>query len=315
MKLKQLTEGLSSVLYHTTFLKNVASILETDEFRLTPSFKNSAEFRIGSKKLFFLSTSRAKDNDYNNTKFANAFFSDEIACILVLDGKALSNNYSGNPVDYWQTYDKKYLSKKTEMEDRIYSDKPIIPNAKRYIREIHVLFKDGEISLRDRKYVIELKKSGIPIWLYDEEYTFEYQIKRDAKPLSEFRFVQLATQPETKNIDKESTDKLLKRRAKRYGRDIDHSNTPDGLLFWIEILTTPITQFNNLSISTRNGISNLYDIDDRDMYNNLDNVLHKEANNPYWIKRIAPIMKRNRLTSPRDIMDFVKTRWESVADK
>jgi len=310
MKLKQLTEGISSVLYHATSLKNAASIIESNEFRLAPTFKNGAEVSTGSTKLFFLSTTRSKTGNYTLISAGNR----DGDAILVLDGDALGNNYSGKPVDYWGRTFRKETPTKNEMEDRIYNDNPTIPNALRYIREIHVLFKDKEISSNSRSYLVELKKSGIPIWLYDDVKSYILQIKDNAKPLSEFLLSKWKNRNIYPQIDRDATDKLLRRRAKKTGNKKELEKRSYGLKFWFELLTIPINQFDNLNFDMRNAISNLYGFYGTDMKNSLNADLQNESGKPQWSKRLAPIMRKNGLRTSGDIFNFIKSRWETVAD-
>ncbi len=65
MRVEQLLEGISDVLFHITSLKNAAQIIEDDKFVLTHSFKNTSEEDASAKKLFFMSTSRSPTNDFN----------------------------------------------------------------------------------------------------------------------------------------------------------------------------------------------------------------------------------------------------------
>lgn len=183
---KLLTEGLSSILYHSTDFNSLASILKNDRFRLTTSVGNPTEQGMNKKrdKLFYMSTTRSKRGGYGSDPYKRAV-------MIVLDGKKLSNNYTGNPVDYWgrewRTTDKSGRS--NEFEDRIFTEKPFITNAKKYIKEIHVLFIEDQYSNdRNRSYFrkmfVALKKSKIPYYLYDDKKHYINQNKSKSVDLN-----------------------------------------------------------------------------------------------------------------------------------
>jgi len=160
---KLLQERASSdVLYHFTKLNNLYGILKTNEFQLNSSLSISPEeYKLSNNKLYYLSTSRTPINYYikNNFKINTA--------ILVLDGNKLNNKYKIKPVDYFSalSVNDKELS---ESEDRILTNDPEIPNAKSYIKEIHIYYEQT-------KYIIELINkiilitNNIPIYFYDYE--------------------------------------------------------------------------------------------------------------------------------------------------
>lgn len=163
---KNLSEGASDILYH--FTSKINQILETNEFILRPTFAYSrtVEYEKSNKKLFFMSTTRSKSSGYKsgNTK-------------IVLDGRKLKQRYKIIPVDYWN-WEKKLKSssisdlryyidamKSLEQEDRIVSDKPIIPNASDYILSIHYLrYGDDDKYLKRLSYYCE--KHNIPLYAY-----------------------------------------------------------------------------------------------------------------------------------------------------
>ena len=129
-----LIEGISPVLYHTTNAYRLESILSSDTFRLTAGIGTDAE-NATIKNPYFMSFARSMTSAYSQFRepYAPATF-------MKIDGRKLSSNYSGKSVDYWFTGEKRDTNymKHNEMEDRIFSTKPEIKNATKYIDEIYI---------------------------------------------------------------------------------------------------------------------------------------------------------------------------------
>lgn len=182
MRYKELLEGISNILYHSTGLHNVEKILAENAFRLTPDVGNTSEkeHRTSQKKIYFLSLSRSKMGKYHYpvSEFAVG------QSLIVLDGRKLMNaGFSGRPIEYWGFGDK------DEMEDRIFSEKPTIPNANKYISEIHTYFRynDRDDKERDAMYITLLRRVyrqcaqlGIDLYIYNDVKYFNLLDKRHA---------------------------------------------------------------------------------------------------------------------------------------
>ena len=157
-----LFEGLSAILYHKT--NHVAKILASDEFQL--SFAQSAD-EIGKKdtsKWFYLSTARSPVGAYEGGLET-----------LVLDGAKLGQRYAGGPIDYWgPTFRKASQGRSHELEDRVWSRDRVIPNAKSYIKEVHIKQPhpgryEHDDYKRDLRFIYtECKRAGIPVFFYDD---------------------------------------------------------------------------------------------------------------------------------------------------
>ena len=61
-----ITEGLSPVIYHYTSLPILYKILSKNVFLLTPVLINKSEENVGSKKSYFLSTTRSRHGNYHS---------------------------------------------------------------------------------------------------------------------------------------------------------------------------------------------------------------------------------------------------------
>lgn len=92
-------EALSSKVYHFTSIKSVFNILKTNEMFCQSSLATSAD-DYSDKYKFYVSFTRVKSpkegfgyNSYRSSSFARIEF----------DGDKLNNNFSGRPVDYWNS--------------------------------------------------------------------------------------------------------------------------------------------------------------------------------------------------------------------
>lgn len=194
---KRAEAGISDKVYHFTTLSNASKIMSDDRFTLSPVMGTDMEIQLSKNKLFYFSTSREKFGGYTRT---NAYSS---GVVFNLDGRKLSHNYSGDPVDYWGRDWRETMRKggspveeriaKDENEDRVYSDKPEISPASKYIDEIHILLKvSSEQSHYARAYqamidlVRESKLKGIPVFIYDNVKDFKVQNKDKSLSFKDF---------------------------------------------------------------------------------------------------------------------------------
>ena len=176
MKLHEIiVEGISPIVYHYTQVRALNKILGNNQFFLKTSVGTTAEQNHMPKgKYYYLSTTRHKLGGYNLNP-------SEGYAMLVLDGQALSNRYAGKAIDYWGEDFRKMNPQKFEAEDRIYSPVQTIPNAKSYIKEIHVLMASGgnhhHHMQRTMVSYLNIKKSGIPSFFYKNADAFLLQDK------------------------------------------------------------------------------------------------------------------------------------------
>ena len=147
-----LHERTSSVVYHWTTLGVALKILEENKFRLmNNTFKSGEENVIGTshKRMYYMSTTR-------NGKIGMGGYShnDTTWVRFSLDGDMLNSNFHIKGIDYWgggefsmnfRLSNRSEFTNKipkddgnTETEDRIYSRKPIIEHADKFIKQIDV---------------------------------------------------------------------------------------------------------------------------------------------------------------------------------
>jgi hypothetical protein len=169
-----LNEGSSDILYHFTYTSNLLNILKNNELSLTAALGYSSDYNVNKNKFYYLSTTRSRSSGYKKGDVK-----------IVLDGRNIKQNYKITPVDYWQwskdrnDYDSNsaYNSALTslEQEDRIISDNAIIPNAIKYIIEIHIYVDRPNTTLMN--IIDNCKNNNIKLYLYDNKENWLNQIK------------------------------------------------------------------------------------------------------------------------------------------
>jgi len=181
----RLDERLSDVLYHLNSLSKTNDILKSDTFLLSTFVGSGADSELRSRKkgqLYFMSAARSPRSRF--FKYVGAS-----QTILVLDGRKLGHRYAGSPVDYWGPEFRAIDPESTEMEDRLWSREPEIPNFSSYINEIHVfLHKDADKPWLQHELteLAALSESrGVPVYLYENEQAFKLLDKRRALSLDE----------------------------------------------------------------------------------------------------------------------------------
>lgn len=297
MKLKDmLEEGISPIVYHSTEFNNLKKILKSNTFRLVTDFGTQAEVGMRGKKdkYYYLSTTRHKLGGYSLEPYHKAV-------MLVLDGKKLGNTYGGKAVDYWGPAFRKIDPKKAEAEDRIYNTKPIIPNAKKYIKEIHVLYETDRADTAnrqsyDRKAFIEMKKSGIPIWIYDDRKN--YLIQNKAKSVK---------------LDLEYVSAINKEKPLIYN---DLGNKYNDVEPWIELYHK--TKKSSLSKKARDRLYNLRSYA-QDAVTNLSNAIHNDKKSDNKVNRqinsLIKIMRKEKLRSVKDFIIMIQDKWYPVTEE
>jgi len=164
VRVTDLFEGISDIVFHRTVFTNLIGILKTDQFELRPAFAKPIEQEYTKKKtdLYFMSTARTKNSKY---------ISDSGTPVLTLDGRKLKQNYSGYGMDYYGPSWREIDRGQYEQEDRVFSQKPNIPRARNYILMIEIVmgYNAGRQADNIFKIYSMAKKSSIPIKFYDSK--------------------------------------------------------------------------------------------------------------------------------------------------
>ena len=159
-----LNEMLSSKCYHFTTLNGLLRILKTNSFLLkTDVVSDTEHWADKPRHRFFMSTTRVRNGKYGYNHFIKK---EDMLVRITLNGDLLNANYRGMPIN-WQMHSEKtrgyepnlrsaessksramynnpdwrlaQIQPFVENEDRIFSSKPTIPNADRYIERIDIL--------------------------------------------------------------------------------------------------------------------------------------------------------------------------------
>lgn len=277
------------MLYHFTSVNKLVNILDNDQFRLTPDIGTSAEQgqRRRSKDIYYMSFARSKTGQYHYP--VSSYQSG--AAMLVIDGRALmADGYTGKSVDYWQM-----PGAKNEMEDRIFSDQAYIPNASKYINEIHLLLKPkhGEDSYardyrRIRSTVLMAKQQKIPVFVYDDTDAFNLLNKKKSKKLT--------AMPKPIKQDSSST----------YFRKARNPFAP-----FIEMIN--VSSYDRLSPRAKKDLNNMVGWNRRDGIRQLANDIHNSRSSSDMranLDKFLDQLKTLKITNLQDFADWLDNKFK-----
>lgn len=184
-----LLEGLSSLVYHFTGIQNILKILEQDKLIASGAMANVADGGSQNRnKHFYVSFQRSR-----SAQIGYAGNTGGGGCCIEFDGQALNSKYKGTAIDYWQRgkdpkvngLGKSGVMSSNELEDRLVLDTPYVPNARRYIKSIHVTVRENQ----GREYYDKLdkycKRLDIPVYFYATDEDFRNGFKQRAVPLEQ----------------------------------------------------------------------------------------------------------------------------------
>lgn len=160
----ELMEGLTDVVYHYTDISALDGILSTDELKCTVVQGKADSY--SRRHLFYISMSRSR-----NAKVS--YYGSRKDVRLTLDGRKLSQRFSASPVNYWGG-SKGDINSGFEYEDRLFTDRPSIPDAHSYIMRIDVYVPDG-LDRTHSRMRHAAGRMGIPIYFYSDRRAFSGQ--------------------------------------------------------------------------------------------------------------------------------------------
>lgn len=292
MKIQQILEGISQILYHSTRAPGFERIMTDNQFQLTPDLGSQLErgFRKGSKKLYYFSTSRSRTGAYH---YPTKEYSTGTV-LFVLDGrKLMADGYTGQALDYWADPEMPTYADNDEMEDRIYSTRPVIPNASKYITAVHIYYNPSVNAASAKTAPAQLragalaaKRAGIPTYVYTDIAAYNRLDKRASVGISA----------------------LAGTRQPPEGSLLDQKNTK------------PFDEYTELLLAPRPNISRgaqmlLTDILSRDTdwsANTLDNLMLKYRKGPKrsLLDQFVRRMQRLKLNTPESVIEFIKKRFQ-----
>lgn len=297
-----ITESASDEIFHLSSLNGAIKILQTKSFKLTGAVDpKHADAKHQKGKAYYLSTSRNPSNDYAKH---NAGYS----VMFNLNGRWFNQRYKSVPVDYWE---RMWLStlgtqdfRASEQEDRILSDKPIIPfeNPNDVIDEIHIMVakdryksKDEEYSDQQRnaqstarKIVVLAKQMDIPVFLYNELSDFLTQNKNKSLPLTYLK----AQNTEIRSYNDRINIWLQK---------------------WIELYHKKDQKsLSKEADKLRYNLIYSYSNDDLGLNNDMSNARKPGAYGYEYYTQLVKIMRDENLKTPVELAQFLKDKWKNI---
>lgn len=189
MRIQDLFEAASAVLYHTTSGKRAISILQSNNFTLT----NSETKNDNTEKYFipkpgwkyYLSTSRiVADRFAQRQAEGNEGYKNFIT--FKLDGLWFNNKgYITRPVNYWAvSWGTDHIPTEREYEDRIWSKTNKIPITP--ITECHAFLTDIKLLTEIQQIDSLCKSKNIPCYVYDDVQKWLLRRPKLSTPLKVF---------------------------------------------------------------------------------------------------------------------------------
>jgi hypothetical protein len=295
MKIKELFEGLSNTLFYARGINSALEIVKTNEIRLSPTFTKSVE--KNDNHNYYLSTSRTRTGKYHvdNSSYHVLF---------ELDGRLLSNNFTGEPIDYWGDSFRKASGGAYEQEDRLYSNKPSIKNAMKYIKRVDILVdakRNHEQTNKNIKtMVLKLKTNGIPVRIYTDNRSW---VSGGLSQMSLDDFLSLNF-PEVKKISREQTEEDTYQNMRAVLRAKPKSDI--GLIYKALVVDDVNAFTPEESHKLRRYTSFL------DAKSTVSAELHNAQNDSSLretLNKIGLFMRKNKIREPRELADFLVNKW------
>jgi hypothetical protein len=256
-----LAKDFGSVFHGTSFL-NIAAIIKTDKLQLSQVAGKEAEAAF-AKHPFFLSVRR------NRVLTAQNFYD----VTIEFKEQSLQSRMKRESVDYWGHVEGKGNS--IEQEDRYYSAKPVLKNATKLIRAIHVDLSNYDAERRGkmmRELFVTALRLKIKVYLYKDKAAYANLNTHKTVPLSEMEYggkVQNLFRTRTaEEATQEGEDQMYK--GMRYARSV----YPD-IKFFVDILygNTPPVNDKTKYLRERYG----YRYGEHDLVTQFQNELHNAS--------------------------------------
>lgn len=295
MKIIELLEGATDVLYHYTNLHATADVFSAGAFRLSTALGTQAELDLQPAGYpYYFSTTRSKTGSYHRLVGKNAV-------MFVLDGQWFQQRYPVKPVDYWAGMN----ADRKEAEDRVYSRDSEIPLGG--VRAVHILFREsgGTESSLLRKILIASKTQGIQTYVYDDESAWRLQDRRRALDTEALLSVAQG------KMDPEYRAWTSQRQA------LQTQEEPRGVSAWNELIQTPAAQYDKLS---KNAQKIAYDFrHDKEYYwrsrveslkTDIHNSKGQRAGFEYpAVVKLTKLMRQAGLKSIADLVQYMRDKW------
>ena len=192
---KIIQEALTDVLYQYRSVPTILNILKKNAFFPSVAFATPSEVEINKGYKYYLSFARNLRGAYHKQGRMSAY--------MVLDGRKLGERFKGSAVNYWGNMAYAAGKKKTEVEDRLFTNEPVIKNVAQYIESIHVSIPiESQSSSGYKSYPINYmssqlqtlkgldetaKKMGIPIYYYTDVRSYRMKNTKAAISLRDWK--------------------------------------------------------------------------------------------------------------------------------
>jgi 5-methylcytosine-specific restriction endonuclease McrA len=260
----------------------------------------------------------------------------ENSILLKLDGKKLSNKFSGRPVQYWSGMIKqgRLGDQGSEQEERLYHNKQFIDNANEFITEIRILIgndvkNDYKLSSLYRKIYINSSKLGIKIkWYFKpkkkslmdiimmtpEDQAKAQEYNQNINKISQYFIMgseKFQINPKElltlKNIDKNNYDSNAIRRG-------EEEKVRRGLKSEYDVRNKDIDLLSELVFkSKKDDISyhgrRLIDKYINDLKNILKNILHNSRSSESDTGKLLKIYQHTKARDYTSLITWLKNKW------
>ena len=284
-------------LYHYTSFDRAVSILQGNEFKLTPSIGRDTEQKLQSgRRVFFMSTTRNKLGGYSLVQTDGVIFN--------LDGNNLSNKYKIVPVAFFRQRDRVGNAELDESEDRVMSYESTIPEATSYIKSIHVMVNTVPLEVEAkttftrhlRKILLYSKQYNIPIFWYNNYKNFLLQ----------------------KNSVDITVSMLKTNEQPVWKKDMGHSEPSPQIKAISELLSKPTSQ--KLSTEASKLLSSIDASKARLRSFGRVQVetefirVYRSSVHTNQVKIINRYMRRNRIDTFTELVKSIEIKWDGYYD-
>jgi len=304
MKLQQILESLSSIVYHYTSIDSAYKIIKDGAFTLTNSIGSSEASYTPSNQHYFLSTTRSVTGAYHHRETKNHPY----GVMLVLDGDYYNNSFKSKPVSYWGHR----TGSGAELEDRLFSKTNKLSISG--VKEAHILFSpdhsarehfSDDIESILRKIILECNRKNIKTFFYTDKNSWLLLDKNKTAKPSEIIGYEGNTKPfrETKPM----SAFLYKKRI-------------NDLTYWSELVFKKDT--SELSIGANKILTNILSSQRfQNEYNNFEllwsNNSEAKTSHPHNLDMIANItkyMNDHKFKTLKSLFDNVRDKWKTITD-
>lgn len=156
MKLIDLKESITDVVYHVAPIENMVGILKSNEFQLSRQYSAELPAKYqGRATFFYMSLARSR-----RSHFISNFVESFPSGLFIIDGRKLAHRYRGTAIDYFSGTS---MFRTDEMEDRIFSYEPTIPRFMDYVLGVDFAIIEEEVYNNSR--LVYYFKQGIELAL------------------------------------------------------------------------------------------------------------------------------------------------------